>query len=153
MSLLTYEQARPYAKAIANAVTNRTMPPWHAEAPAGTFHNERSLSDLERDTLTAWAAGGAINGDPKDLPAQPVFSDGWSLGTPDVVLEMLEEYRVPAKGTIQYRMVLHSDELQRTEMGEVNRDAGRASRRCSSRARLLPREARRQDTACRATET
>ena len=102
MSLLTYEQARPYAKAIANAVTNRTMPPWHAEAPAGTFHNERSLSDLERQTLTAWAAGGAINGDPKDLPAQPTFSDGWSLGTPDVVLEMLEDYRIPAKGTIQY---------------------------------------------------
>ncbi len=102
MSLLTYEQARPYAKAIANAVTNRTMPPWHADAPAGTFHNERSLSDRERETLTAWAAGGAINGDPKDLPAQPTFSDGWSLGKPDVVLEMLEEYRVPAKGTIQY---------------------------------------------------
>ena len=96
------KQARPYAKAIANAVTNRTMPPWHAEAPAGTFHNERSLSDLERDTLTAWAAGGAINGDPKDLPAQPTVSDGWSLGKPDVVLDMLEDYPVAAKGTIQY---------------------------------------------------
>ena len=80
MSLLTYEQARPYAKAIANAVTNRTMPPWHAEAPAGTFHNERALSDRERETLTAWAAGGALNGDPKDLPAQPAFTEGWSLG-------------------------------------------------------------------------
>ena len=43
MSLLTYEQARPYAKAIANAVAKRTMPPWHADAPAGTFHNERLL--------------------------------------------------------------------------------------------------------------
>ncbi len=52
MPLLTYEQTRPYAKAIANAVTNRTMPPWHAEAPAGTFHNERILSDAERETLT-----------------------------------------------------------------------------------------------------
>ena len=67
MSLLTYEQARPYAKAIANAVTNRTMPPWHADAPAGTFHNERSLSDAERQTLTAWAAGGAVNGEPERL--------------------------------------------------------------------------------------
>jgi hypothetical protein len=102
MSLLTYEQARPYAKAIANAVTNRTMPPWHADAPPGTFHNERALSDREREALTAWAAGGAVNGDPKDLPAQPVFSEGWSLGKPDVVLEMLEDYRVPATGTVQY---------------------------------------------------
>src|SRR5688572_19952969 len=59
MSLMTYEQARPYAKAIANAVANRTMPPWHAEAPAGTFHNERLLTDGERAPLTAWAAGGA----------------------------------------------------------------------------------------------
>ena len=102
MSLLTYEQARPYAKAIANAVTTRTMPPWHADAPAGTFHNERSLSDRDRQTLTAWATGGAPNGDPKDLPAQPTFTEGWALGKPDVVLEMLEDYRIPAKGTIQY---------------------------------------------------
>ena len=102
MSLLTYEQARPYAKAIANAVTNRTMPPWHADAPAGTFHNERSLSDRERETLTAWAAAGAPNGDPKDLPAPPTFTDGWALGKPDVVLEMQEDYPIPAKGTVQY---------------------------------------------------
>ena len=102
MSLLTYEQARPYAKAIANAVTNRTMPPWHADAPAGTFHNERLLTDSERETLAAWAARGAVNGDPNDLPAQPTFSAGWVLGNPDVVLEMVEEYRIPAKGTVQY---------------------------------------------------
>src|SRR5688572_12947885 len=102
MSLLTYEQARPYARAIANAVTNRTMPPWHAEAPAGTFHNERLMSDLERQTLAAWAAGGAPNGDPKDMPVAPAFTDGWTLGPPDVVLEMLEEYRIPATGTVQY---------------------------------------------------
>jgi mono/diheme cytochrome c family protein len=102
MSLLTYEHARPYAKAIANAVTNRTMPPWHADAPTGTFHNERVLSDRERAALTAWAAGGAPNGDPTDLPAQPTFTDGWVLGKPDVVLEMQEDYPVAAKGTIQY---------------------------------------------------
>ena len=102
MSLLTYEQARPYAKAIANAVAKRTMPPWHADAPAGTFHNERVLSDGDRQTLTAWATGGAPNGDAKDLPAQPVFAEGWALGKPDLVLEMLEDYRIPAKGTIQY---------------------------------------------------
>src|SRR5215218_7118129 len=63
MSLLTYEQARPYARAIARAVANHTMPPWHAEAPAGTFHNERLLSEEERQTLGAWATGGALKGD------------------------------------------------------------------------------------------
>ncbi|RPI52757.1 MAG: cytochrome c, partial [Acidobacteria bacterium] len=51
MSLVTYESARPFARAIANAVDKRTMPPWHADAPAGTFHNERLLTDAERTTL------------------------------------------------------------------------------------------------------
>ena len=102
MSLLTYEQARPYAKAIANAVSNRTMPPWHADAPAGTFHNERLLSDREREILMTWSAAGAPNGDAKDLPAAPTFTNGWALGKPDVVLEMQEDYHIPAKGTVQY---------------------------------------------------
>ena len=102
MSLLTYEQARPWAKAIGTAINNRTMPPWHADAPAGTFHNERILSDAERQTLNAWASGGALRGDPGDLPPMPVFTEGWSLGTPDLVLEMGEERQIPATGTIEY---------------------------------------------------
>ena len=102
MSLLTYEQSRPYAKAIANAVTKRTMPPWHADAPAGTFHNERILSDAERQTLSSWAAAGALQGDAKDLPPAPTFAEGWALGKPDVVLEMQEDYSIPASGTVQY---------------------------------------------------
>ncbi len=60
---MTYEQARPYAKAIANAVVNRTMPPWHADAPAGTFHNERKLTEAERQTLVDWSRVGAPKGD------------------------------------------------------------------------------------------
>jgi hypothetical protein len=102
MSLLSYEQARPYAKAIANAVTNRTMPPWHADAPAGTFHNERVLSDADRQTLVAWAAGGSLGGDLKDLPAPPAFGDGWTSGTPDLVLTMDEDFPIPRTGTIEY---------------------------------------------------
>ncbi len=102
MSLLTYEQARPYARAIASAVANRTMPPWHADAPAGTFHNERVLSDAERQVVATWATGGALNGDPNDMPAPPTLVDGWVLGKPDVVLAMQEDYPIPARGTIQY---------------------------------------------------
>ena len=98
-------ERRPYARAIANAMTNRTMPPWHADAPAGTFHNERSLTDEERQTLRVvyrrcaqWRS---------ERPAIATnFTEGSNLGKPDLVLEMLEDYRVPAKGTIQYRMVL-----------------------------------------------
>ena len=102
MSLLTYDQARPYAKAILNAVSKGSMPPWHADAPAGTFQNERILTAAERDVLTRWAAGGAPRGDDRDLPPAPKFSDGWVLGTPDLMLEMSEDYDVPAKGTVEY---------------------------------------------------
>src|SRR6186997_978851 len=58
MSLLTYEEARPWAKAIRDEVTDGTMPPWHADAPHGTFTNERSLTDGEKETIRKWANGG-----------------------------------------------------------------------------------------------
>jgi hypothetical protein len=102
MSLLTYEDARPWAKAIRDEISERNMPPWHADAPAGTFHNERILSDADRQTLIAWANGGAPRGDANDLPPTPSFPDGWSAGKPDVVLEMAEDYKLPADGTIEY---------------------------------------------------
>ena len=103
MSLLTFEQARPWARAIAKEVGDRTMPPWHADAPAGTFHNERILTDAERETLVNWVSGGAPKGDPRDLPPAPGFIDGWSIGKPDIVLEMQEDYRIPGEGTIEYQ--------------------------------------------------
>jgi hypothetical protein len=102
MSLLTYEDARPWAKAIRDEVSDRNMPPWHTDAPRGTFHNERILSEADRKTLIAWANGGAPKGDPNDLPPTPKFADGWAIGKPDVVLEMQEDYKIPADGTIEY---------------------------------------------------
>src|SRR5215210_3124708 len=78
MSLLTYEDARPYAKAIRDEVGGGHMPPWHADAPAGTFENERKLSDEEKKTLLAWVAGGAKKGDIKDLPPAPEYPAGWT---------------------------------------------------------------------------
>jgi copper type II ascorbate-dependent monooxygenase-like protein len=102
MSLLSYEEARPWAKAMRDEVTDGTMPPWHADAPHGTFANERSLTDAEKETIRKWANGGAPQGDPNDMPARPAFAEGWSVGKPDAVFEMAEEYKLPADGTIQY---------------------------------------------------
>jgi hypothetical protein len=102
MSLLTYAEARPWAQAISRRVADGTMPPWHADAPHGTFSNERRLSPAQKDVIARWAAGGAPQGNPADLPPAPTFSDGWLIGTPDQVFEMAEEYSVPATGTIQY---------------------------------------------------
>src|SRR4030095_3236020 len=62
MSLLTYQDARPWAKSIRDEVADRSMPPWHADAPHGTFLNERGLTDAERETLIRWAGGGRADG-------------------------------------------------------------------------------------------
>jgi hypothetical protein len=102
MSLLSYEAARPWARSIRDKVTDGSMPPWHADAPSGTFENERRLTDQERRTLVAWANGGAPEGLPGELPPAPMYTDGWLIGRPDVVFEMEEDYSVPAEGVVQY---------------------------------------------------
>jgi hypothetical protein len=102
MSLLTYADVRPHAKAIRDEISDGNMPPWHADAPAGMFLNERGLTEAERKTLLQWVAAGAPEGNPKDLPSAPTYPEGWAIGTPDVILEMSEEYTVPADGVIEY---------------------------------------------------
>jgi hypothetical protein len=102
MSLITYEQARPWARAIEKRVSEGTMPPWFAEAPDGTFANERKLTAQEKDVILRWIAGGAPAGDQSDLPAPPTFVEGWTIGKPDVVFEMAEDYQVPASGAVAY---------------------------------------------------
>lgn len=103
MSLLTYEEARPWAKSIREMVSRGQMPPWHAEQPHGTFSNDRRLTDAEKSTLVAWADAGAPQGDPKDLPAVPKFTEGWTIVKPDLILSMAKPFTVPASGTIEYQ--------------------------------------------------
>jgi hypothetical protein len=102
MSLLTYEEARPWARAIARRVSDGTMPPWHAEASDGTFTNERKLTAQEKDVIARWVAGGAPAGDRADMPPPPAYVEGWTIGKPDLILEMAEDYRVPADGAVAY---------------------------------------------------
>ena len=103
MSLLTYKDARPWAKAMREAVLLKKMPPWYADPRYGKFHNDRSLPQRDIDTLVAWAESGAAEGDAKDAPPRAEFPEGWSAGTPDLVLEMPEEFHIPASGTIPYQ--------------------------------------------------
>jgi hypothetical protein len=102
MSLITYAEVRPWAKAIVRQVENGVMPPWHADAPHGTFRNERSLTSAQKEVLERWAAAGAPEGNPADLPAAPTFAAGWRIGRPDAIFEMQEDYPVPAQGTVEY---------------------------------------------------
>jgi mono/diheme cytochrome c family protein len=103
MSLLTFKDARPWARSIATRVTDGTMPPWHADPAHGQFANERRLTDSQKATIVRWANGGAPEGDPRDLPEPPKYADGWSIGQPEVVLSMQEDYPIPATGTIPYQ--------------------------------------------------
>ena len=105
MSLMTYKDARPWAKAIASKVADGTMPPWHADPRYGTFVGERRLSDDQKSTLAKWVASGAPEGNAADLPAPPSYNDGWNI-TPDVVLSMQEDYPIPAAGEVPYQYMV-----------------------------------------------
>jgi hypothetical protein len=106
MSLLTYDDARPWAKTIKSKVVSREMPPWGADPAHGKFKDERRLSQREIDTIAAWVDGGAVKGADADLPPAPSFATGWSGGQPDFVFE-LPEVEVAAEGQmeLQYRWV------------------------------------------------
>ena len=106
MSLLTYQQTRPWAKAIKSAVLSRKMPPWFADPHYGHFSNDRSLSQAEIDTLVAWADNGAREGDLKEVPAARTFLDGWNIPRPDATIEMPTAIDVPAKGELRYQYVV-----------------------------------------------
>ncbi len=101
-SLMNYKEARPWAKSIRQAVLNRRMPPWQADSQHGSFQGDRMLSRKDLDTIVAWVDGGSREGNPADLPPTPQFAEGWSIGTPDLVLTMAAPYTVPARGTIPW---------------------------------------------------
>ena len=88
MSLLNYQSARPWAKAIREAVVTRKMPPWFADPRYGEFANDARLTKSEIETVRAWVDGGAAEGDPRDLPTPPQFVEGWQLGKPDLVVDI-----------------------------------------------------------------
>ena len=99
MSFMSYEETRPWARAIARKVESREMPPWFASEPKGVFENERGLDDAEIETILGWVDAGAPAGNPADAPPAPVWAeqlhDGWSHGTPDFVVRMEEPFVVP----------------------------------------------------------
>ncbi len=103
MSLITYEQVRPWARSIREKVAAGAMPPWHADASHGQFLNDRRLSDHDKNAILRWVEAGAPQGNPSALPPAPVFSEGWQIGQPDVVLSMQETYNLPATGAIAYQ--------------------------------------------------
>jgi hypothetical protein len=105
MPLLSYSDARPWAKAIKAQVASRKMPPWFADPAYGHFQNERNLGEQDIRTIEAWVEAGAPEGDPKDKPAPVAWNDGWNI-RPDAIFQMPDPYTVPAKGTLDYLYVV-----------------------------------------------
>jgi len=105
MSLETYQDARPWVRAIQQKVSSRQMPPWFIDKTVGIqdFKNDISLNDNQRDTILAWVRNGAPMGDPNDMPAPVKWPDdqGWQMqakyGAPDLVLTS-PPWTVPAEG-------------------------------------------------------
>ena len=109
MSLLSYEQVRPYAGLISLKVQAREMPPWHLDKSTGiqAYKNDISLTDEQIDTIVAWVNGGMPEGSPTDLPPVPELPDGseWQLssilGEPDFVVKS-PPYTVKANAQDQW---------------------------------------------------
>ena len=105
MSLLTYADTRPWAKAIKAAVASRKMPPWFADPQFGHFQNDRRLSAGDIDKIVAWVDGGAPEGDIGNTPPPVQWTDGWNI-RPDEIFQMPEPYRVPASNALSYVYVV-----------------------------------------------
>jgi hypothetical protein len=126
MSFMTYDEVRPWAKAMKTAVLTKKMPPWSADPHYGKFANDRSLSQAEMDTLVAWVDAGAPAGNPKDAPKPREYFQGWQIGKPDVVYELPTPIDVPASGVVDYTYVViptNFTEDKWVQFAEVRPDA------------------------------
>jgi hypothetical protein len=96
MSLMTYAEARPWAKSIKERVVRRDMPPWHLDKTVGIreYKNDRSLSDDEITTIARWVDNGAPQGNPADMPPAPTFTSdkAWFIGTPDLLVTTDQDF-------------------------------------------------------------
>lgn len=106
MPLFTYPEARPWAKAIKQAVATRKMPPWFADPAHGKFSNDRSMTQAEIDTVVRWVDAGAPEGDRKLAMAPRTFVEGWNIPQPDMVVSMPRPFQVPASGKVDYQYVV-----------------------------------------------
>jgi hypothetical protein len=106
MSLLTYEDVRPWARSIKQKVADREMPPWYIDRHVGVTHfdPDPSLTDVEIAAIGAWVDSGAAKGDPADMPAPRTFSadDRWAIGAPDIVVKLPKDIVVKPEQADQW---------------------------------------------------
>ena len=123
MPLVTYEQTRPWAPAIAKAVQSRMMPPWFADPRVGHFSNDPSLTEDQIASLLAWVKADAPPGDANDAPPPRQWPEGWNVAKPDVILQMSKPVAIPADGDVEYTYEIvptHFSEDKWVQMAEVH---------------------------------
>ncbi len=106
MPLLTYEQTRPWARSIRQALRLRKMPPWFAARGTLEFENAPRISQEEIARIEEWVRLGAPRGNPADGPRPVDWIPGWNIGRPDMVVSMRESIRIPAREEIDYQFVV-----------------------------------------------
>jgi Flp pilus assembly protein TadD len=102
-ALQSYDDVKQRARQIVSTTEHRFMPPWKPDPEFRHFEGERWLEPEDIDTLKEWVDAGAVEGDPRERPTPPRFTEGWQLGKPDLVLTMREAFTVPADGQDRFR--------------------------------------------------
>lgn len=101
MPLVTYKQTRFQARKMADRVRAKIMPPWFADPCCGHFSDDPSLTEQQIATLVAWAEANAPEGNSRDAPPAPHWTEGWNI-SPPVVLQMPVPVSIPAQGDVEY---------------------------------------------------
>jgi hypothetical protein len=109
--LISYDDVRKRGALIATVTRSRYMPPWRATHGFGEFKEERRLTDAQIAAIDQWVTQGMTEGDAAKLPPLPQFTEGWHLGTPDVILEMPVSFEIPPNGPDIYRNFLVPTQL------------------------------------------
>jgi peroxiredoxin/mono/diheme cytochrome c family protein len=110
-ALTSYEDAAGWAETVLEVIQDQRMPPWHASPEHGDFANDARMPEAEKELVAAWVKAGMPKGDEKDLPNPPTFAEGWRIPKPDLVLEMSDDYAVPAEGEVPYQYFVMDPQL------------------------------------------
>jgi Flp pilus assembly protein TadD len=113
-SLLTYRDARKRGAQIVQVTAKHYMPPWMPEPGHGDFAGSLRLSVQQIDVLARWVRQGMLEGDPADLPLAPRFTEGWQLGTPDLIVRMSQIYHLSATSGDVFRNFVMPVNLKET---------------------------------------
>lgn len=136
MSLVTYDETRPWAQKMATAVEMKMMPPWFADPRFGHFANDPSLTDQQIAAISRWAEAGAPAGELRDAPTPRKWTEGWTISQPDLVIKMPTAVRIPAQGEVEYTYEIVRTRFNRRSVGADVGVAAVERGTCASRCGL-----------------